>query len=106
MTPEQALALAGAVFGSGSALAILTKGVIGWLSGSAGREKERNQDLLSQRNDAWARTEYERRRADEAEAECGAANIVKRRALELASEYRRQLIDAGIDPAPWPGDLK
>lgn len=105
MTIEQMITAAAAIFGSGSALAILARGLIAWVSGAAGREREKNRDLLSQRNDAWERVEYERRRADDAEAECKAANVVKRRALELASAYRGRLLEHNIDPGPWPDEL-
>lgn len=105
VAPEQILALAGAIAGSGSAVAILARGLVHWASGAAGRERARNQDLLAQRNDAWNRTEYERSRADEAERSERAAHALKRRALELASHYRAMLIERGLDPGPWPEDL-
>ena len=99
------LALLTAV-GAGSALTALVNGMVGWLSGRAGREKEHNQDLVAQRDRAWQLVEQERKRADAAEAEAQHANSTKRQALELASAHRSQLLLNNIEAEKeWPKNL-
>lgn len=88
--------------GGGAAVASLFKGAKDMMSGKAQAELQRNRDALSLRDEAWAR-------ADQAEEETRQANITKRKALELASLYRRQLIENGVPCdkiAPWPPELK
>ena len=105
MATEQLIATIAASVTAGGALTELVKFLAQWASGAASREKEKSQDLISQRDRAWELVESERARADAAEAESKTADSVKRRALELASEYRRRLILAGEDPGEWPQNL-
>lgn len=72
-------------------LASLGRSVWKWWTGRAGRERARNNDLVSRLRDAEVRADSEA--------------LEKRRALEYASLLRRQLIEAGKDPAPWPDSV-
>lgn len=90
------------LLGAGTLGAILTSivnGTIKHMSGTAGRERIRNADMRTQRNEAWADAERERGRADRADRNKG-------RALEYAAHCRRQLIEAqcveAADIRPWP----
>ena len=95
----QQIAALVAALGGGAAVSAVISGVRDMISGKAQDELQRNRDAIQLRNDAWSR-------ADEAEADAQHAHNTKRRALELASRYRRQVIELGGTPAEWPGDLK
>lgn len=93
-TGQILLAILGAGTG-GAALMALVNGCIKWLNGSAGRERTRNADLRTQRNEAWNDAERERARADRE-----ARN--RNRVADYASGRRRDLIEHGVDPADIP----
>lgn len=87
------------ILGAGTGGAILTSVVnafIKFFSGTAGREKVRNADMKTQRNEAWADAERERARAD--------SEAVKRRKVEeYASALRRDCTEHGAtELRPWP----
>lgn len=87
MTPEQMVSLLGAG-GLSAFLLALINGVIKWLSGSSARERRKNTNLVTQRQNAV----HERDVADK-----------KRRIIaEHASSLRQQLNEAGITPKPYP----
>jgi len=93
-TPQLLVTVLGAGGGGAVMLALVT-GLIKWLSGSSAREREKNTNLISQR-----RTAVEDR--DLAENERDAADKKRRIADEYASMLRRQLIENGFVPPPWP----
>lgn len=90
-----------ALLGAGTGGAILTSLVnaaIKFFSGRAGREKARNADMRTQRNEAWADAERERDRADREARK-------RRKISEYASALRSDLITHGVPPEtvrPWP----
>lgn len=63
--------------------------------GVSAKESSRKADLVTQRDEALEREERERERADE-EAR------IRRLTEEYASQLRRDIIEAGSVPAPWP----
>ena len=83
--------------GGGAVLLAMINGLVKWLSGSSGRERERNTNLISQRRSA-----IEER--DEAERERDEADKKRRITDEYASSLRRQLIENGLTPGEWPLD--
>lgn len=90
------------VLGAGTGGAILTSlvnGLIKYWTGTAGRERIRNADMRTQRNEAWADAERERARADRADRNRG-------RLAEHSAQCRRKLIEAQCvdteDIPPWP----
>lgn len=62
-----------------------------WWTGRSNRERIKNNDLVA--------------RLRKAEEEREREAVEKRQALEYASRLRRQLIEKGIEPAPWPHKL-
>lgn len=90
------------LLGAGTLGAIITSivnGTIKYMSGTSGRERIRNADMRTQRNEAWADAERERADRERADRDKG-------RALEYAAHCRRQLIEApcidAADIKPWP----
>lgn len=83
--------------GGGAALLALINGLIKWLSGSSARERQRNTDIVAQRRKA-----IEER--DVADDERDSADKRRRKSEEYASSLRRQLLENGIEPNPWPED--
>lgn len=81
--------------GGGAALVALVQGFYKWLSGSAGRERDKNTDLVTQRKNAIKEREQAERERDEADEK-------RREQAEYVSLLRRQLIEAGIEPIPAP----
>ena len=81
--------------GGGAVLLALINGLIKWLSGSSGRERAKNTDLISQRRNAILDR-------DEAEKDRDEADKKRRAADEYASSLRRQLIENGLTPGAWP----
>lgn len=77
--------------GGGAALLALINGLLKWLNGSAGRERDKNTDLIAQRRKAIEEREAAERARDEADGD-------RRAAYEYASQLRRQLIEAGLVP--------
>lgn len=90
-----------ALFGAGGVgliLRSLTDGAMKHFTGSAGREKSRNNDLKSQRDGAMARADRLQEAADfEARR--------RRIAQEHAGQLRHMLLERGVPPdelPPWP----
>lgn len=79
-----------AILGAGTVGTILTSivnGLVKYVTGSAGRERTRNADMRTQRNEAWQDAERERNRADR---EARNRGIIS----EAFSRARRMLIEA------------
>lgn len=87
----QTLVTVATVLGIPSVLALITKGIWQQFTGRAGRERQRNSEYL-------ARSIRDAERAD-IEA------MKRRKTQEYASELRRQAIEEGFEPLPWPTDL-
>lgn len=94
--------------GGGAAILALINGTFKWLTGAAGRERQRNTDLVAQRLKAVEERET-------AENERDSSDVKRRDAYEYASQLRRQLIEHGIEPIPpitledpygFPGAIK
>jgi hypothetical protein len=85
--------------GGGAALLALINGFWKWANGSAGRERDKNTDLVSQRKNAI-------RERDQANDERDESDRQKRSAFEYAARLRRQLIEAGLEPIPMPINLE
>lgn len=83
--------------GGGAVLLAMINGVFKWLSGSSGREREKNTNLISQRLSA-----IEER--DLAQDERDLADQKRRAADEYAATLRRQLLENGFTPGEWPDD--
>ncbi|GAA0188022.1 hypothetical protein [Glutamicibacter creatinolyticus] len=96
------------LLGGGTLGAILTSLVnagIKFFTGKAGREKARNADMRTQRNEAWADAERERARADAAQERADREARKRRKISEYASALRSDLIGQGVPPEqvrPWP----
>lgn len=91
--------------GAGTLLSTLASGAMRHLSGHSERERARNADALSQRDQAWAERNAERARADLAESEARGAWTCARIYQEYASLLRRMLIEGGTpvgDIPPFP----
>lgn len=83
--------------GGGAVLLALINGLIKWISGASGRERDKNTDLVSQRHNAIEEKDAAEKERDEADR--------KRRVTdEYASSLRRQLIENGLTPGEWPLD--
>lgn len=78
--------------GATGVLTILARGIYRTVTGRAARERARNSDYLARsiRDAELADTEATKRRKTQ----------------EYASELRRQAIEAGYSPLPWPADLE
>lgn len=83
--------------GGGAVLLAAVRGFINWLSGAAGRERDKNTDLISQRKMAILDR-------DAAEKERDDSDKKRRSSDEYSATLRRQLIENGFDPKPWPQD--
>jgi hypothetical protein len=81
--------------GGGAALLALINGFYKWLNGSAGRERDKNTSLVSQRKNAIQERDAAERERDDADKK-------RREAFEYVSLLRRQLIEAGLEPVPQP----
>lgn len=90
MDPQQLVALM-ASGGGGAILLATVTGVFKWLSGASARERIKNTDIISQRQNAI-------KARDEAEDERDSADVKRRQAEENVSLLRRQLIDNGHIP--------
>jgi hypothetical protein len=95
--------------GGGAAVVIaLINGILKQLSGSAGRERERNTSLSEQRVKAIEERDKAYKDRDDAVAEATADRDLeatkRRKTEEYASVLRRQLNEAGIVPEPWPAE--
>ena len=67
--------------------------------GVSGREDARRDDIIKQRDLAWARATQAEADADKEEARADRERAFRIRLQEHASRLRRQLISAGIEPA-------
>lgn len=76
----QAVAAVIAALGGGTLLGSFIRTIWKWWTGRAGRERARNLSIDQEM-------------------------AMRRRALEYASQLRRQLTEAGIEPVPWPEGL-
>lgn len=96
------------VLGAGTGGAILTtlvNAVIKFFSGTAGREKIRNADMRTQRNEAWEDAERERARADASQARADREARNRNRLADYAAALRRDCMEHGMDVPelrPWP----
>ena len=88
--------------GLGAILLALVKGVIDWLNGSHSRERDRNVDILTQRNDAWKERDAERKRANCERIRADTEHRRRRQVAEYASHLRAVAIRGGIDPSELP----
>ena len=93
MDPAQLIVTILGAGGGGAAILALINGTFKWITGAAGRERQRNTDLVAQRLKA-----VEER--DAAEQERDESDKKRREAYEYASQLRRQLIEHGIEPIP------
>lgn len=90
---------------AGAVLQELVRGLVKWIGGAAGRERGRNADLVTQRDDAYARAAAAEKAADEADARADAEARKRRLLEEYASSLRRDCMDHGVRPdelRPWP----
>lgn len=94
------------ILGAGTGGAILTSVVnafIKFFSGTAGREKVRNADMKTQRNEAWADAERERARADTEQERADREARNRRKTEEYASALRRDCTEHGATTLrSWP----
>lgn len=81
--------------GGGVALSALIKGLIGWLSGASGRERDRNSNLITQRRTAIEEMNVAVKEREEADDK-------RRNSDEYVSILRRQLIESGQQPRARP----
>ena len=94
-----------AIIGAGGISGLLVQAFNGWRGmrdGSHAREKERNVDALTQRDDAVRDRIKADHRADREAS-------YRRKLSEYASQLRRMLIEKGtpVDQIPpWPADTK
>lgn len=87
----RAVAILVTALGVPALLASLGRSVWKWWTGRAGRERARNNDIVA--------------RLREAEMRADSEALEKRWALEYASALRRQLIEKGVRPEPWPSNV-
>ncbi|WNO28737.1 hypothetical protein SEA_FLAMETHROWER_22 [Microbacterium phage FlameThrower] len=91
-----------AVLGSGGLGAVITaivNSVQMARKGVAAHEDQRREDIVKQRDLAWARAAQAEHDADEEEARADRERIARIRWQEHAARLRLQLIKAGIEPA-------
>lgn len=94
-TPQTVITILGAGTG-GAILTSIVNAFIKFFSGNAGRERVRNADMKTQRDEAWARAELSELRADRE-----ARN--RRKTEEYASALRRDCTEHGATKIrPWP----
>lgn len=97
-----------AILGAGTGGLILKSvvdGFISFFSGNAGREKIRNADMKTQRNDAWSEAEKERNRANEAQARADMEARNRNKIADYAAALRRDCMEHGVGSdslRPWP----
>lgn len=87
MTPEQLALILGAG-GAGAIIVALINGAVKVVSGSASRERDRNTEALRQRINA----------VEERDIALHQRGLL----IDALALARRRLIEAGIDPGPWP----
>lgn len=91
-----------AVLGSGGLGAVITA-VVNSIAmarkGVAAHEDQRREDIVKQRDVAWARVAQAEADADAEEARADRERRFRIRLQEHAARLRRQLISAGIEPA-------
>lgn len=87
----RAIAIILAALGIPALIASLGRSIWKWWTGRAGRERGRNNDLVSRLHRAERHSDMEA--------------VERRLAMEYASRLRRQLIENGIEPTEWPESL-
>lgn len=90
--------------GLGAALLELVRGFSRWSNGTAAREKSRNADLVTQRNDAWEERDRQSDRADKLQQRADTEARNRNRAQDYAARLRRMLIEAGVESTMIPAD--
>lgn len=88
----QTIVTVAAGLGGPGVLYLIGRGVYQQITGRAGRERAKNSDYL-------ARSIRSSELADSEAAK-------RRKTQEYASELRRQIIENGNNPLPWPADLE
>jgi hypothetical protein len=97
-----------AILGAGTGGAILTSlvnGLLKYWTGTTGRERARNADMRTQRNEAWQDAEAERGRANIAQARADREARNRNRVADYAAGLRRDCMEHGVNPSelrPWP----
>lgn len=94
------VALAVAVLGTGGLTAVITaiiQSIRAARRGVAVREDHRASDIIKARDQAEAI-------ADEAERRADAERLLRIKWQEHAARQRMRLINAGLEPDPWPDD--
>ena len=87
----QALAIVITAIGGPTLLLSLGRTIFKWWTGRSGRERQHNRDIIDDLRSTEGRAD------DEA--------VLRRNALDYASELRLQLTEAGIRPLPWPDGM-
>jgi hypothetical protein len=87
----RALAIIITALGGPALLVSFGRTIWKWWTGRTARERGRNNDLVAKAKAAEARADEEA--------------TLKRKAMEYASLLRRQLLEAGTTPHPWPEGL-
>ncbi|MGL3804731.1 hypothetical protein ACSYDW_01400 [Paeniglutamicibacter sp. R2-26] len=103
-TPQFIITILGAGTG-GAILKSIVSACIKFFSGTAGREKVRNADMRTQRNEAWADAERERARADASQVRADMEARNRNRLADYAAALRRDCMEHGVTPPalrPWP----
>lgn len=101
MDAEQIVMLVGAG-GGGAVLLALVKGIFDWLSGSAGRERDRDSGLVAQRTLAVERAVKAEARADRAFEKRDEEAEKRREAEEHVAILQFQLRALGVNPMERP----
>lgn len=83
--------------GVGGILSVIGQAIAKRITGAAEREKLRNTDVRVQLSEALRDKDAADDRADKEAA-------TRRKFAEALSAARRQLIEAGLNPGPWPGE--
>lgn len=95
------VALTVAILGSAGVGGIITStinGIVMARKGIAGREDQRRNDIVQQRDSALARAIAAERAADVADARADGERVTRIKWQETAARLRLQLITAGIEP--------
>lgn len=87
----QALAILITALGGPALLISVGRSIFKWWTGRSGRERQHNRDIVSDLRATEDRADYEA--------------MLKRKSMEYASLLRRQMTEAGIEPASWPPGL-
>lgn len=99
---QQWVVIVVAVLGSaglGGVMTSVINGIVMARRGVAGREDQRRNDIIQQRDHAITRAAEAERAADIADARADAERLTRIRWQETAARTRLQLIAAGLEPA-------